>query len=97
MGLRLLEGQWPQGFVVEIMRHMRIDRSAGAMQAFPVVDAISELTFLEENDNTIQRASHRAKVACTKRYLKAGKPVNVVTPRIGLTDFNDVWREAQQQ
>lgn len=71
--------------------------SAGAMQAFPVVDAVSELTFLEENDNTIQRASHRAKVACTKRYLKAGKPVNVVTPRVGLTDFNDVWREAQQQ
>lgn len=25
MGLRLLEGQWPQGFVVEILRHMRTD------------------------------------------------------------------------
>lgn len=71
--------------------------SAGAMGSFPVVAAVSELTFLEENDNTVQRASYRAMVSCTKRYLKAGKPVNVVKPRDGLTDFNDVWREAQQQ
>ena len=61
--------------------------STGGIQFFPVLDALKELTLLEENDP----ASRKAVTACARRYLAAGKPVNVVKPEIG-NDFNDVWK-----
>lgn len=67
--------------------------SAGSIHSFPVVDAVSRLTILAENDPTSRRAVRAVK----DRYLKSRRPVDVVTPRRGLTDFNDVWREAQQR
>lgn len=60
------------------------------MRAFPVIRAAGELTILEENDPT---SRHDVKV-CARRYLSAGKPVNIITPNIG-NDFNDAWRAAQ--
>lgn len=64
--------------------------SSGAVKAFPVVKSLSELTILEENDPT----SRRDVKVCAKRYLDAGKPINIVTPHVG-NDFNDAWRAAQ--
>ncbi len=66
--------------------------SAGAMQAFPLIERVTELTLLQERDPTSRRAVRH----CTKRYLGGRKPVNVVTPHRGLNDFNDVWLEAQR-
>lgn len=69
--------------------------SAGAIHSFPVVDEVDRLTILAENDPTNRRAVRSVK----GRYLKARRPVDVVTPRRGLNDFNDVWldwREAQR-
>jgi putative DNA primase/helicase len=64
--------------------------SSGAVRAFPVLPALSELTILEENDPT----SRRDVKICARRYLAAGKPVNIVTPNVG-NDFNDVWKAVQ--
>lgn len=66
--------------------------SAGAIQAFPLIERVTELTLLQERDATSRRAVRH----CTKRYLAGRKPVNVVTPHRGLNDFNDVWLEAQR-
>ncbi|MBM7483344.1 putative DNA primase/helicase [Bradyrhizobium sp. USDA 3686] len=66
--------------------------SAGAIQAFPLIERVTELTLLQERDVTSRRAVRH----CTKRYLGGRKPVNVVTPHRGLNDFNDVWLEAQR-
>jgi putative DNA primase/helicase len=61
--------------------------STSGLQFFPVLSQLSELTILEEND----AASRKAVTACARRYLAAGKPVNVVKPNVG-NDFNDVWK-----
>jgi len=61
--------------------------SSGAVGSFPVVKGLQEITLLEENDPT----SRRDIEICKRRYLKAGKPVNVITPNIG-NDLNDSWR-----
>ena len=61
--------------------------SSGAVRAFPVLRSLGELTILEENDPT----SRRDVAICAERYLDAGRPVNVVTPRFG-KDLNDAWR-----
>lgn len=66
--------------------------SAGAVRSFPVVQSVSRLTILAENDVT----SRRAVRAVRDRYLKARRPVDVVTPRRGLKDYHDVWMEARQ-
>ena len=64
--------------------------SSGAVRSFPVVKSVAELTILEENDPTSQRDVE----TCARRYLTAGKPVNIVTPDIG-NDMNDAWRAAR--
>jgi putative DNA primase/helicase len=64
--------------------------SSGAVRAFPALSNLTEITILEENDPT----SRQDVRACAKRYLAAGKPVNVITPNIG-NDMNDAWRAAQ--
>jgi len=61
--------------------------SSGAVRTFPVLRSVNELTILEENDPT----SCRDVAVCAERYLDAGRPVNIVTPRIG-KDLNDAWR-----
>lgn len=61
--------------------------SSGMVAKFPVLKRISELTILEENDPT----SRRDVKACTRRYLDARRPVNIVTSNVG-NDFNDAWR-----
>jgi putative DNA primase/helicase len=64
--------------------------SSGAVRSFPVLKTLTEITILEENDATSQRDVR----VCARRYLDAGKPVNIVTPNFG-NDFNDAWRAAQ--
>jgi putative DNA primase/helicase len=64
--------------------------SSGAVRNFPVLNCLSEITILEENDPTSQRDVE----TCARRYLAAGKPVNIVTPDIG-NDLNDAWRAVQ--
>lgn len=64
--------------------------SAGGVKAFPLIERVTSLTVLQENDPTSKQSTR----AVTKRYLAGRRPVNVVTPRKGLNDFNDVWREA---
>ena len=64
--------------------------SSGAVRSFPVLTGLTEITILEENDPT----SRRDVEECARRYFKAGKPVNIVTPDIG-NDLNDVWRAAR--
>jgi putative DNA primase/helicase len=64
--------------------------SSGAVRSFPVIKNVAELTILEENDPTSQRDVE----TCARRYLTAGKPVNIVTPDIG-NDLNDAWKAAQ--
>jgi putative DNA primase/helicase len=64
--------------------------SSGAVRSFPLVKSVAELTILEENDPTSQRDVE----TCARRYLAAGKPVNIVTPDIG-NDLNDAWKAAQ--
>nr|HAQ92733.1 virulence-associated protein E [Afipia sp.] len=68
--------------------------SAGAIKTFPVITRVKALTILQENDET--GTSARAVAECGKRYLAAKRPVNVVTPRADLADFNDVWLEARK-
>jgi hypothetical protein len=55
-----------------------------------VIKNVAELTILEENDPTSQRDVE----TCARRYLTAGKPVNIVTPDIG-NDMNDAWKAAR--
>jgi putative DNA primase/helicase len=64
--------------------------SSGAVRTFLVLSNLTEITILEENDPTSRRDVRE----CAKRYLAAGKPVNVITPNIG-NDLNDAWRAAQ--
>jgi hypothetical protein len=64
--------------------------SSGAVRSFPVIKNVAELTILEENDPTSQRDVE----TCARRYLTAGKPVNIVTPDIG-NDMNDAWKAAR--
>jgi putative DNA primase/helicase len=64
--------------------------SSGAVRSFPVLIGLSEVTILEEKDPTSQRDVE----VCARRYLTAGKPVNIVTPDIG-NDLNDAWRAAR--
>jgi putative DNA primase/helicase len=61
--------------------------SSGAVRSFPVLKGLTEITILEENDPT----SRRDVEACTRRYITAGKPVNIITPNTG-NDLNDAWR-----
>jgi putative DNA primase/helicase len=61
--------------------------SKGGVGSFPILRGLKELTLLEENDE----ASRQAVKDCGRRYLAAGKPVNIITPQIG-NDLNDVWR-----
>jgi putative DNA primase/helicase len=61
--------------------------SSGAVRAFPVLPNLTEVTILEENDPT----SRRDVEVCARRYLDAGRPVNIVTPDVG-KDLNDAWR-----
>jgi hypothetical protein len=61
--------------------------SSGAIRTFPVIAAIPTLTIIQENDATSQRDG----ASCRDRFLKAGKPVNIVRSRIG-NDLNDAWR-----
>jgi putative DNA primase/helicase len=61
--------------------------SSVAVRSFPVIKSLTEITILQENDPTSQRDVEE----CARRYLKAGKPVNIVTPDIG-NDLNDAWR-----
>jgi putative DNA primase/helicase len=61
--------------------------SSGAVRAFPVLRNVRELTILQENDST----SRRDVRTCSRRYLGAHRPVNIVEPKIG-SDFNDCWR-----
>jgi putative DNA primase/helicase len=61
--------------------------SSGAVRGFPVLKGLTEITILEENDPTSQRDVE----TCGRRYVAAGKPVNIVTPDIG-NDLNDAWR-----
>jgi putative DNA primase/helicase len=61
--------------------------SSGAVRFFPVLPNLTEVTILEENDPT----SRRDVKACASRYLKARRPVNVLTSRVG-SDINDAWR-----
>ena len=63
--------------------------SSGAIRAFPALSRLSELTVLEENDPT----SRRDVKACARRYLSAGKPVNLITSRVG-NDMADAWKAA---
>ena len=64
--------------------------SSVAVRSFPVLKGLKEITILEENDPTSQRDVE----TCGRRYLAAGKPVNIVTPDIG-NDLNDAWRTVQ--
>jgi hypothetical protein len=64
--------------------------SSGAVRSFPVLKGLTEITILEEIDPT----SRRDVETCGRRYLAAGKPVNIVTPDIG-NDLNDAWRTVQ--
>ena len=64
--------------------------SSGAVSNFPVLKGLTEITILEENDPR----SRRDVETCGRRYLAAGKPVNIVTPNIG-NDLNDAWRTVQ--
>lgn len=61
--------------------------STSGLQSFPVLGKLEELTLLKENDI----ARSKAVTACARRYLAAGKPVNVVTSEVG-NDFNDAWK-----
>ena len=65
--------------------------SSGAVRVFPVLRPLEELTILQENDPT----SRRDVKVCAGRYLGAGKPVKIVTPRTG-NDLNDVWKAARR-
>lgn len=61
--------------------------SSVAIRTFPAISAIPTLTIIQENDDTSRRDSS----VCRDRYLRAGKPVNIVRSRIG-NDLNDAWR-----
>jgi putative DNA primase/helicase len=61
--------------------------STSGISFFPIVEGVAELTLLQEND----AASKKAVTICGRRYLAAGKPVNLITPKIG-NDLNDVWK-----
>jgi putative DNA primase/helicase len=61
--------------------------SSGAIRSFPVLQKLSELTLIQDNDP----AGKASVGACAKRYLEARRPVNIVKPTIG-NDFNDAWR-----
>lgn len=64
--------------------------SSGAVGSFPVLKGLTEIKLLQENDPT----SRRDVETCARRYLKAGKPVNLITPTVG-KDLNDSWRAAR--
>ncbi|MCK1289920.1 toprim domain-containing protein [Bradyrhizobium sp. 30] len=61
--------------------------SSGAVQCFPVLPHLRELTILQENDPT----SRRDVKNCARRFLDARRPVNIIEPKVG-NDFNDCWR-----
>lgn len=61
--------------------------SSSGVKEFPLLARVSVLTVLAEDDE----ASKRAVDKCTGNYLRAGKPVTVVSTLIG-QDFNDTWK-----
>ncbi|MCK1452100.1 toprim domain-containing protein [Bradyrhizobium sp. 35] len=65
--------------------------SSGAVATFPIIKPVKELSLLEENDPT----SRRDVRTCLKRYLGAGRPVNLIRSHVG-SDFNDAWKAMHQ-
>ena len=63
--------------------------SVGAISALPVLPGIETLTVLGENDTT--GASARACSEVGTRWHRAGRLVDIVTPRTG-SDLNDTLR-----
>jgi putative DNA primase/helicase len=64
--------------------------SSGEVGRFPVMKGLTEIKILQENDPT----SRRDVETCARRYLLAGKRVNIITPNVG-NDLNDAWRAAK--
>jgi putative DNA primase/helicase len=60
--------------------------SAGAISFFPLLDGISKLMILGENDD----ANARAVAICRKRWRDAGRRAPVTRPCPEFNDFNDV-------
>jgi putative DNA primase/helicase len=63
---------------------------AGNLEAFPVIESVSKLTILVDND-TSGRGQQAAKV-CARRWKAAGKEVVRLMPPEVDTDFNDFVR-----
>ena len=61
--------------------------SSVAIRNFPLLKGLREISIFGEHD----AASRRDVKVCSQRYLAAGRPVNVVLPRVG-KDLNDSWR-----
>lgn len=61
--------------------------SSGAVGRFPVLEGLSELIILEENDAT----SWRDVAVCRHRYLTEQIAVRTIKPSVG-NDLNDTWR-----
>jgi putative DNA primase/helicase len=57
------------------------------MECFPVLDGISRLIILVDND--INDAGKKAAEACTQRWLAAGRRIARLTPPRRGSDFND--------
>jgi putative DNA primase/helicase len=61
---------------------------AGGMTAFPVLDHVSRLTIMADND--VSETGQRAAAACRERWAAAGKAVRCAMPEQPGQDFNDV-------
>jgi hypothetical protein len=61
--------------------------SAGAIDKFPIVEGVSTLTLLRENDE----ANSRAATACRLRWIEAKRDVASIWPAVG-KDLNDMLR-----
>jgi phage/plasmid primase-like uncharacterized protein len=64
--------------------------SAGNMASFPVLAGIEALTVLVDHDVNV--AGQTAAKECAIRWSSAGRDVELLTPKIPDTDFNDVVR-----
>jgi hypothetical protein len=60
------------------------------MASFPVLAGVEALTLLVDHD--ANRTGQRAAEECAARWAAAGREVELLTPKLSDSDFNDLVR-----
>lgn len=91
LGLGIAEGiETGLTLIVADWRPIWVVGSSGAIERFPVLPGLDQLTIFPDHDRAGQVAAHK----CTVRWAGAGRAWTILTPRQRGADWNDIARGA---